>query len=173
MAHLNNKSLEQTWIRHQCYLPLHRQAGSAQSTREYTRPCRCGKSECMWQFIYLDQMILATHKVLGSLPPIPTRHASSMNPPPPKLSSRQKETFYLTSVEGSIFNIHKTFATPIIQPDHDCDDSEAGLLRFLKRKPWGICDRTSWFVWGVGATLALAVPGAGCGIGIYARVLIT
>ncbi len=100
----------------------------SQSTRVYTRPCRCGKSECIWQFIYLDQMILATHEVLGSLPPILTR---STNPPPPKLSSHQKETFYVSSVEGPIFNIHKTFATPIIRPD-----SEAGLLRFLEREPW-------------------------------------
>ncbi|SJL08869.1 uncharacterized protein ARMOST_12241 [Armillaria ostoyae] len=76
------------------------------------------------------------NRILGSLPPIPTRHASSMNPPPPKLSSRQKETFYLTSIEGPIFNIHKTFATPIIRPDRDRDDSEADLLRFLERKPW-------------------------------------
>ncbi|KAK0231816.1 hypothetical protein EDD85DRAFT_848864 [Armillaria nabsnona] len=76
----------------------------------------------------LDQIILATHEVLGSLPPILTR---STNPPRPKLSSRQKETFYVSSVEGPIFNIHKTFATPIIRPD-----SEAGLLRFLEREPW-------------------------------------
>ncbi|SJL08879.1 uncharacterized protein ARMOST_12251 [Armillaria ostoyae] len=105
----------------------------SQSTRLYTRPCRCGKSECMWQFIYLDQMMLATHEVLGSLPPTPTRHPNSTNPPPPRLSSHQKETFYVSSVEGPIFNIHKTFATPIIPgPDRD----ETGLLRFLEREPW-------------------------------------
>ncbi|KAK0213814.1 hypothetical protein IW262DRAFT_1301261 [Armillaria fumosa] len=73
-------------------------------------------------------MIVATHKVLGSLPPIFTR---STNPPPPKFYPRQKETFYVSSVEGPIFNIHKIFATPIIRPD-----SEAGLLRFLEREPW-------------------------------------
>ncbi len=73
-------------------------------------------------------MILATHEVLGSLPPILTR---STNPPPLKLSSCQKETFYVSSVEGPIFNVHKTFATPIIRPD-----LEADLLRFLEGEPW-------------------------------------
>ncbi|KAK0231826.1 hypothetical protein EDD85DRAFT_848907, partial [Armillaria nabsnona] len=98
------------------------------STRVYTRSCHCGKSEYIWQFIDVDQMILATHEVLGSLPPILTR---STNPLAPKLSSRQKETFYISSIEGPIFNVHKIFAIPIIRPD-----SEASLLRFLEREPW-------------------------------------
>ncbi|KAK0477456.1 hypothetical protein IW261DRAFT_1487667 [Armillaria novae-zelandiae] len=108
--------------------PLPLSGWVSQSTRTHTRPCRCGKSECMWQFIYVDQMIVATHKVLGSLPPILTR---STDPPAPKVSSRQKETFHVSSVEGPIFSIHKAFATPIIRPG-----SEAGVLRFLEREPW-------------------------------------
>ncbi|PBK81864.1 hypothetical protein ARMGADRAFT_1039063 [Armillaria gallica] len=100
-------------------------------------------------------MILATHELVGSLPPIPTR---STNPPPPKLSSRQKETFYVSSVEGPIVNVHKTFATPIIRPD-----SEAGLLCLLERELWAYLRPESEQV----------VPGAGYTTGIYARVLIT
>ncbi|KAK0492014.1 hypothetical protein EDD18DRAFT_533103 [Armillaria luteobubalina] len=109
--------------------PLPPSGWISQSTRVYARPCRCGTLECMWQFVYLDQMIVATHKkVVGSFPPIFARRTY---PPSPKVSPRQKETFHVSSVEGPIFSIHKTFATPIIRPD-----SEAGLLRFLEREPW-------------------------------------
>ncbi|KAK0465826.1 hypothetical protein IW261DRAFT_1522106 [Armillaria novae-zelandiae] len=108
--------------------PLPLSGWVSQSTRMHTHPCHCGKSECVWHFIYLDQMIVATHKVLGSLRPILTH---STNPASPKVSSRQKETSHVSFVEGPIFIIHKTFATPIIRPG-----SEADVLRFLECKPW-------------------------------------
>ncbi|KAK0190072.1 hypothetical protein F5146DRAFT_650381 [Armillaria mellea] len=103
----------------------------SQSARMYARPCRYGKLDCLWQFTYLDQTIVATHQVLGSRSTIPINAPRSTNLPPPKLSSAKRETFSVSSVEGPIFNIQKTFATPILRPH-----SKPGLLRFLKREPW-------------------------------------
>ncbi|KAK0449005.1 uncharacterized protein EV420DRAFT_1483207 [Desarmillaria tabescens] len=88
-----------------------------------------------WRFFYLDRMIFATHEVLDSLEAgeiLPPTTAAQNTSAPPKLNVRQKETFFLSSLEGPKFTFHKTFAVPVLRKD--C--SGGGLLRFLEREPW-------------------------------------
>ncbi|KAK0449016.1 uncharacterized protein EV420DRAFT_1565482 [Desarmillaria tabescens] len=127
---------------------------TAQSTRIYTRPCRCGKSACRWRFFYLDRMIFATHEVLDSLeakfPLSPTtRNAMGIaNLPAPRLNSRQKESFFLSTIEGPKFSFHKTFAVPVFR--RGC--GESGLFRFLEREPWADTRQGKPVCLGCGAT---------------------
>ncbi|SJL08894.1 uncharacterized protein ARMOST_12267 [Armillaria ostoyae] len=118
----------------------------SQSTRVYTRPCRCGKSACRRRFFYFDRMILAIHEVLDSLraepPPIPTRHARR-NP-----SYHPSKSLYSTSTKPLQYPFFGQSPTRAVF----CVSSSASRGR--------IYVQTNEFVWGVGATLAPLNPGS-------------
>ncbi len=114
-------------------------------------------------------MILATHEVFGSLPPILT----------PIVQTHLDRNYSHVRRKPSMYHPSKGLYSISTKPlRHPLSDQTVTTRRLVfcvssSASRGRMYDRKSWCAWGAGATLALAVPGAGCGIGIHARVLIT
>ncbi|KAG7441895.1 uncharacterized protein BT62DRAFT_458759, partial [Guyanagaster necrorhizus] len=107
-------------------------SGWSAPSRQTSRPCRCGRGRCRWQFSYPIRMMIAVYKELPFQP-----QSQGSCPHPRKLSIYQKETF-LVSQNGPEVSFLKTFESPLYRFSRN--NAQRRQL-FLRCEPWVDADR--------------------------------